>query len=78
MAVILASGIDTRCPDKNGNLALHIAALSGNSEIIRMLCEAGLPINERNNAGESPMHSAIHSKSLHAFKLLVRRYGKYL
>lgn len=46
-----------------GNTVLHLAAKKGNEETVRLLCTyyaaANVSINEKNNAGQTPLHMAV-------------------
>jgi hypothetical protein len=39
-----------------GKTALHIAALKGNEELVRMLCDLGADFNLSDNKGNTPLH----------------------
>ena len=45
--------------NKNGDTALHIAAAMGKRKLTRILVEAGLNINIRNNQGETAAEIAL-------------------
>ena len=63
-------GLDINLADKNGNTALHHAALSPSEHagsIINAFLGRGANVNARNNSGETPLFVAVHmdhSKSL--------------
>jgi len=45
--------------DDDGNTPLHLAARRGDMPVVRMLLEAGARRDTRNNAGETPLQSAV-------------------
>jgi hypothetical protein len=55
--VLLAHKADFLVLDKNGNTALHTAA-EESAITCKLLVEAGLPVDARNNAGLTPLHFA--------------------
>ena len=55
--VLLEHKADFLVLDKNGNTALHTAA-EESAITCRLLVEAGLPVDARNNAGLTPLHFA--------------------
>ena len=50
--------------DKDGNTALHIAALNGNYQVVEALLSKGINVNTRNHSGNTPLHSSILSKNI--------------
>ncbi len=45
--------------DALGNNALHAAVSSGNSILVKVLIEAGVPLNTPNNRGQNPLNIAL-------------------
>ena len=56
-----------------GSTPLHFAALSGNSEIVRLLILCGADVNARDNEGNTPLHDAMFNeeRSLDGVKILL-------
>lgn len=44
--------------NSQGKTALHVAALRGNEELVRMLCEFNADVDLPDNKGNAPLHSA--------------------
>jgi len=49
--------------DRRGNTLLHSASVCGYADVVSRLIEAGAPVNERNDAGRTPLHCASLSVS---------------
>lgn len=49
---------------KQGNTALHAAAMLSKDYIVDYLLEAGCDVNVKNNLGETPLHIAIRKKHM--------------
>jgi ankyrin repeat protein len=60
-------------PDRDGNTPLHTLAKKGRPEEIRLLLDAGAPINPKNQKGRSPMHVLAERGHAEAIKLLIER-----
>jgi ankyrin repeat protein len=60
-------------PDEKGNTPLHKLSAKGRPEEIRMLLDAGAPINPKNREGRSPMHVLAERDHAEAIKLLIER-----
>ena len=56
--LLLGGGVDPNAVDDDGNRALHLAALSGNTVAVERLIEAGANTQAVNYAGETPFDSA--------------------
>lgn len=63
--------------DYAGNTALHLAAVSGNAPIMRLLLQQGASVHERNRADNSPLFLATLSGNEHCADLL-RSAGAHL
>ncbi len=57
---------------KNGfgvpKFPLHVAAFCGSAESVRLLLKAGAPVDQRSEAGETPLHSAVLGLSKQQYK----------
>ena len=84
--VLLEHKADFLVLDKDGNTALHTAA-EDSAVTTKLLVEAGLPVDARNNAGVTPLHFAslqaqqpvaeyllAHGANLNAKTLAIYRY----
>lgn len=73
------SGIEVTDPNTLGlfsNRPLHVAAVWGDREAIKMLVEAGGNINEKGEHGFTPLLEAVAQGHLEAVKLLVELGAK--
>jgi len=60
--------------DGKGRAAIHLAAGSGHSDIVRLLLEAGAGVNDTDNAGWTPLHHAseVGSEGVGTVELLIQ------
>ena len=60
----------------DGKLALHVAAVKGHSDIVRVLLDAGADVNAADSDGDVAIHYAVfgYVPSLHIFKTAVLVY----
>lgn len=56
------NGLGLLIRDKEGNSALHHAARGGDPALIHKLCISGLKVDELNNLGQTPLHSAVGNR----------------
>ncbi|HWD57689.1 MAG TPA: ankyrin repeat domain-containing protein [Stellaceae bacterium] len=69
---LLGDGYSPNQTDENGGTTgLHIAAASGNLQIIAILYKAGADINQKDNVGSTPLDYAAEHGHLDAAKLLL-------
>ena len=64
--------------DKDGSTPLHCAAWKGNVDVVRILLDAGAPINDHNQNshwGTTPLHAAAHGNQRAVAELLLARGG---
>ncbi|TFK29391.1 ankyrin [Coprinopsis marcescibilis] len=61
----------------HGKTALHIAALRGNEELVRMLCDLGADVNLADNLGNTPLHYASAWGHVTIVQLLIERGCQY-
>ncbi|KAF9268104.1 ankyrin [Marasmius fiardii PR-910] len=61
----------------HGRTALHVAALKGNEELVRMLCDLGAELNMSDNQGNTPLHYASAWGHLPVVQLLIERGCQY-
>lgn len=61
--------------DEDGFTPLHLAAASGNKEIVEVLLAANADVNSKDNAGSTPLHQASTARGQHRdlFDLLSAR-----
>ncbi|KAL0564422.1 Target of rapamycin complex 2 subunit avo2, partial [Marasmius crinis-equi] len=57
----------------HGKTALHVAALSGNEELVRMFCDLGADLNLSDNQGNTALHYASAWGHLPVVQLLIER-----
>lgn len=50
---------DLDCQDDKSNTALHLAVLSGYSDVVEALIQAGADVNAHNNSQETPFYIAV-------------------
>ena len=69
---LLSDGYSPNQTDENGGTTgMHIAAGSGNLQIMAILYKAGADINQRDNVGSTPLDYAADHGRLEALKLLL-------
>jgi uncharacterized protein len=69
---LLSDGVSPNQTDENGGTTgMHIAALSGNLQIMAILYKAGADINQRDKLGNTPLHNAADHAHTEAVKLLL-------
>ena len=70
---LLSDGTSPNQTDENGGTTgMHLAASSGNLQIIAILYKAGGDVNQRDVLGSTPLHYAAEHDHLEAAKLLVQ------
>jgi ankyrin repeat protein len=69
---LLADGYSPNQTDENGGTTgLHVAASTGNLQIIAVLYKAGADINQKDNVGSTPLDNAAEHGQVEALKLLI-------
>lgn len=70
---LLARGANPLARSRNGmeNLPLHAAAAARQREVVRLLLEAGSPVNDTQHGGFTPLHSAANSGDRELAELLL-------
>ncbi|HTW51611.1 MAG TPA: ankyrin repeat domain-containing protein [Stellaceae bacterium] len=69
---LLSDGTSPNQTDEDGTTTgMHIAAVSGNLQIMAILYKAGGDINARDSVGDSPLDLAVEHDQLEAAKLLL-------
>ncbi|KAK0498607.1 ankyrin repeat-containing domain protein [Armillaria luteobubalina] len=63
--------------NSQGKTALHIAALRGNEELVRMLCDLNADVDLPDNKGNAPLHSASSWGHITVVQLLIERGCSY-
>ncbi|XP_070689889.1 histone-lysine N-methyltransferase EHMT1a isoform X2 [Pempheris klunzingeri] len=71
--LLLARGADVNIRDKEENVCLHWAALSGCSDVAQALLEARCDLSAVNVHGDSPLHVAARENHLECVMLLLSR-----
>ncbi|KAJ2920089.1 hypothetical protein MD484_g360, partial [Candolleomyces efflorescens] len=61
----------------HGKTALHIAAIRGNEELVRMLCDLEADVNLADNIGNTPLHYASSWGHVTIVQLLIERGCQY-
>ncbi|KAF8165227.1 ankyrin repeat-containing domain protein [Crassisporium funariophilum] len=61
----------------HGKTALHLAALKGNEELVRMLCDLGADFDLSDNKGNTPLHYASSWGHIPTVQLLIERGCQY-
>jgi uncharacterized protein len=62
LALLLARGADRTAARSDGRTALHQAAATGRPETLRLLLDAGLAVDARDAAGDTPLHLAVQGE----------------
>ncbi|TFY59944.1 hypothetical protein EVJ58_g5453 [Rhodofomes roseus] len=60
-----------------GKTALHVAALKGKEELVRMLCDFGADVDLADNEGNAPLHYASAWGHIPIVQLLIERGCQY-
>lgn len=63
--------------NSQGKTALHMAALKGNEELVRMLCDWGADVDLSDNKGNTPLHYASAWGHIPIVQLLIERGCQY-
>uniref|UniRef100_A0AAY5KU38 Euchromatic histone-lysine N-methyltransferase 1a n=1 Tax=Esox lucius TaxID=8010 RepID=A0AAY5KU38_ESOLU len=71
--LLLSRGADVNIRDKEENIGLHWAALSGSDDITQILLDAGCDLHAVNIHGDSPLHIAARENQLECVILLLSR-----
>lgn len=58
-------------PNDYGHTPLHLAVMSGNAIVTRMLVIAGVSLGVRDRLGETPLHKATLSRDIECIKALL-------
>ncbi|MGH7676236.1 MAG: ankyrin repeat domain-containing protein [Gemmatimonadales bacterium] len=71
--LLLARGADVTVVARNPMRvqSLHSAVASRNLETVRLLLEAGAPVNDKQQEGWTPLHAAVHNGNAEMVGLLV-------
>ena len=59
--------------EETGRNAAHYAALKDQVEILKVLCNRGVPMTAKDNNGKIPLHYAAEKEALHCVKLLLEK-----
>jgi len=68
---LLNKGANTEIKDRDGNTALHDAALVGDPTALAYLISMKARVNATNNNGETPLILAVHRKDIDAVQALI-------
>ena len=71
---VIQGGVDLSVQDENGNTALHLAAANGHIRCLALLRDAQAPFM-LNDAGNSPLHWAVHLKQEESVQFLLQHFG---
>ena len=71
--ILIDSGADVTCRDKEGNTPVHWAARAGHNGMLNMLLSVSCPLEAQNEEGETALHWAMRAgmRSTGAVKTLV-------
>lgn len=73
--LLLSRGADVNIRDKEENICLHWAALSGSDDIAQLLLDARCDLHAVNIHGDSPLHIAARENQLECVTLFLSRGG---
>jgi len=71
VSLLLDYGADCDIPDADNNFPIHLAALNGNLDIIRLLIEKGDHTYKLGNAGKTVLHCAASKGNLDVIKYVL-------
>ena len=70
----ISEGADVNKKDNNGDSPIHLSALYGRTETVKLLLDRGATIDvKNNNAGNTPIHLASRYGYIETVKLLLDR-----
>ncbi|MDX2042848.1 MAG: ankyrin repeat domain-containing protein [Acidobacteriota bacterium] len=75
-AMLKSSEVMARLKQFDGKLAitpLHAAAAKGQVEILQLLLDSGLPVDAKDDKGQTPLHIAVGERQREAVSLLLER-----
>lgn len=68
----ILQGASVHAQDSKGNTPLHLAAKSGDTDIVKLLLKIdGINVSAKNDLKETPLHIAVNSKNLNVVQLLL-------
>ncbi|VDB98729.1 unnamed protein product [Peniophora sp. CBMAI 1063] len=63
--------------NSEGRTALHVAAMTGKDDMVRMLCDYGADVDLTDNEGNTPLHYASAWNNIPIVQLLIERGCQY-
>lgn len=72
MSYLLAKGANVNARDGKGQTALQLAINFGFTEGVQLLVDRKADLNESNDAGETPLISAVHRRDLAMLRILLK------
>jgi hypothetical protein len=69
----LAEGANPDAKDSDNDSAIYLAALNGDIEIVKLLCDNGADVNVKNNKDDTALDGAIYGRKLQVVNYL---YGQ--
>jgi ankyrin repeat protein len=70
---LLQKGASVNGRNELGCTPLHLAASSGNLEVMKLLLDFGADINSQNNLGATPLYFAVYCKQFAAAEFLKQK-----
>ena len=71
LTYLLDHGADIHAVDTTGTTPLHVAAFTGNVELVSMLLDRGAKVNVQNHQGRTPLANAASRDSVNVVELLL-------
>jgi len=71
LSYLLGKGADPNAADKNGVTPLMLASQTGQTDAVVALARSGARVDVPNDAGETPLISAVHNRNLAMVRLLL-------
>ncbi|WP_265033965.1 ankyrin repeat domain-containing protein [Wolbachia endosymbiont (group A) of Sicus ferrugineus] len=73
----IQKGADVNAKDKDGNTPLHLAAMKGKIDVVKILLEYNADVNTKNNEGRTALYYAANNNHQELVELLLAHGASY-